>query len=297
MKPGFSSVVGAALFLVGAIAPDLRGQTADEVSVPGGPAAVRRLLGLDPSRPRATFFLDLHEALLAGAEWKAGWSQIERRRALVDFADDVVAFRRKFGRTFTLSLSEKDESLRAREVLEWLGFKWKKGEDGIVTESKDDARSVRRRAFFDAVAMPVAVLRKRLEAGERVVIALVDETAPLPFGLAAWRELLDDARLSADRAFLELVKNVGASRLLVTLHSLDSETREGLRAIARAGKGSVLRDEDVLDHLARFPGALALSGNEFLLPGGRAADPLWADVFGVPPSKPAAFLRALFEKD
>jgi hypothetical protein len=286
------------LFLLGAVATDLPAEvTADDVPVPGGPAAIRRLLGLDPARPREAFFLDLHEALLAGAEWRAGWSQIARRRAVVDFADDLTTFRNKFGRTVSLALTDREEIRRTRGVLEWLGFKVKETEDGVSTESRDNVRSARRRAFFDAVAMPVPVLLTRLDAGERVVVAPVDEAAPLPFGLPAWRELLDDSRLSPARVFLELVKNVGASRLLVTLHSLDPETRAGLRAIARSGKGSVLRDEDVLDHLARFPGALALSGDQFVLPGGRDAEPLWADVFGASPSKPAAFLRALFEKD
>src|SRR5437867_6282292 len=258
MRPRFL-LVGAMLFLLGAIAGNLRaGVVADDVPIPGGPAAVRRRLGLDPSRPREAFFLDLHEALLAGAEWNAGWSQIERRRAVVDFADDLAAFRHRFGRTVALGLSDKEERRRAREVLDWLGFKVKEREGGIATESRDDARSARRRAFFDAVAMPVPVLLKRLEARERVVVAPVDETAPLPFGLAAWRELTDDPRFSAGRAFLELVQNVGASRLLVTLHSLDSASRDGLRAIERAGEGSVLRDQAVLENLARFPGALAL---------------------------------------
>ena len=293
-----SRFASAALFLLGAIATRLPAQvTADDVPVPGGPASVRRLLGLDTTRSREAFFLDLHEALLAGAEWRAGWSQIARRRAVVDFAEDLAAFRRKFGRTVSLALTDRAEIRRTREVLEWLGFKVKETEDGVSTDSRDDVRSARRRAFFDAVAMPVPVLLKRLEAGERVVVAPVDETATLPFGLPAWRELLDDSRLSASRVFLDLVKNVGASRLLVTLHSLDPETRAGLRAIARSGRGSVLRDEDVLDHLARFPGALALSGDRFVLPGGRDAEPLWAEIFGASPSKPASFLRALFEKD
>jgi hypothetical protein len=293
-----SRFLSAALFLLGAIATDLPAEvTADDVPVPGGPASVRRLLGLDPSRPREEFFLDLHEALLAGAEWKAGWSQIARRRAVVDFADDLATFRRKFGRTVTLALTDREEIRRTRELLEWLGFKVKESEGRLSTESRDDLRSARRRAFFDAIAMPVPVLLTRLHAGERIRVAPADETAPLPFGLPAWRELLDDPRLSVSRAFLDLVKNVGASRLLVALHSLDPETRAGLRAIARSGKGSVLRDEDVLDHLARFPGALALSGDQFVLPGGRDAEPLWADIFGASPSKPASFLRALFEKD
>jgi hypothetical protein len=291
-------LASSALFLLGAIGTNVSAQgTADDVPIPGGPAAVRRMIGLDPSRPREAFFLDLHAALLAGAEWNAGWSQIERRRAIVNFASDLATFRKEFGRTVTLSLSGGQERRRTREVFQWLGFKVKDRGDDFVTESRDDARSARRRAFLDAIGMPAPVLLKRLESGERVAIAPVDDAAPLPFGLVAWRELLDEPRLSAERVFLDLVKDVGASRLLVTLHSLDPETRDGLRAIARAGKGSVLRDVDVLDHIARFPGALALSGGQFALPGGPDAEPLWADVFGDSPSRPGAFLRALFRKD
>ena len=290
--------VGAALFLVGVIGAPARAQPiSDEVPVPGGPAAVRRLLGLDTSRPRETFFLDLHEALLAGAEWNASWSQIDRRRAVVDFSEDLRAFQKQFGRSFTVSLSEGDRR-QTSKLLSWLGVKVDRNGSEVSMEIREDVRAVRRRSVFDAgVGVPLAVLLTKLRAGESVKVALPDGTAPLPFGLEAWRELLDEPRLTSGGAFLELVKNVAASRLLVTMNALDAETREGLRAIARSGKGSVLRDQDVLDRLSRFPGALALSGGELVLPGGREADPIWTDLFGVSPSRPAAFLRALFEKD
>ncbi|HEU5248985.1 MAG TPA: hypothetical protein VFW15_03290 [Thermoanaerobaculia bacterium] len=285
------------LLLLAVPVPPANGEPADEVRVPGGAEAVRRLLGLDPSRPRESFFLEVHQTLLAGAEWSATWSQIERRRALVDFVDDLADWRREFGRSVALSFSSRESLRRTRDVLEWLGFNAKERGGEIVTESRDAARSVRRQNFFQAVALPAPVLMSKLRAGESVVVAPADGTAPLPFGLSAWRELLGNPRLSDGDVFLELVKNVGGSRLLVTLHALDSETRDGLRALARSGKGSVLFDEDVLDRLARFPGALALWGGQLVLPGGHGAGPLWADVFGVAPARTAAFIRALFHKD
>jgi hypothetical protein len=285
------------LLLLAAPVLPANGDLPDEVRVPGGAEAVRRLLGLDASRPRDSFFLEVHQALLAGAEWNATWSQIERRRTLVDFVDDLTDWRREFGRSVALSFSSRENLRRTRDVLEWLGFNAKERGGEIVTESRDDARSVRRQNFFQAVAIPVPVLMTKLRTGESVVVAPPDGTAPLPFGLSAWRELLGNPRLSEGEVFLELVKNVGGSRLLVTFHALDSETRDGLRALARAGKGSVLLDEDVLDRLARFPGALALSGGQLVLPGGHDAEPLWADIFGVAPARTAAFIRALFHKD
>jgi hypothetical protein len=295
----FWHLVCSVLLACGALPAGAMAQKpADDVPVPGGPGAIRRLLGLDPTRPPETFFLDLHEALLAGSGWNARWSQIDRRRAVVDFSEDLAAFRKQFGRSLTISLSGVADRDRASKLLSWLGVDVDRKGGEISTEIRDEVRAVRRRAFFDAVVgIPVPVLLTRLRAGEALKVEVNDGTAPLPFGLDTWRELLDLPRLSASEAFLELVKNVSGSRLLVTMHALDAETREGLRAIARSGRGSVLRDGDVLDGLARFPGALALSGGELVLPGGRDADPIWLDLFGVSPSRPAAFLRALYEKD
>jgi hypothetical protein len=290
--------LGSALFLFGALAAGATTLTvAEEVPVPGGPAAIRRLLALDPTRPRETFFLDLHEALLAGAQWYAGWPQIERRRKVVEFTEDIATFRSKFGRTVTLSFSEPPLRDRTRQVLDWLGVDTKRDGDTLVAKIGSDEKGVRRRAFFDAVALPVPILVTKLLAGERVTVVPTDETVVLPFGLATWRELLGEPRLALGQVFVELVKNIPGSRLLVTLHLLDADTREGLRAIARSGKASVLRDPEILERLARFPGALALSRGEFHLPGGREADPIWTDLFGVAPSNTAALLRALFEKD
>ena len=62
----------------------------DEVPVPGGPAAVRRLLGLDPTRQPATFFFDLHEILVFATGTHIPWKDVERRKALVDFAEDLA---------------------------------------------------------------------------------------------------------------------------------------------------------------------------------------------------------------
>jgi hypothetical protein len=285
------------LLLIGALCSHAAAEeTADEVPVPGGPASIRRLLGLEAARPRESFFLDLHEALLAGAEWKVGWSRVERRRAVVDFAEDFESFGAEFGQSVVLSSSSDDWS-RTRRVLAWLGVRVRRGGGDLATENRGDPRSLRGRAFFDAIGVPVPAVLSKLRAREEIVVRTAAETAPIPFGLAAWREMLGDSRLSAAGAFIELVKNVRASRLLVALHALDPETREGLRALAREGRSSVLLHEDVLDCLARFPGALALSGGDFVLPGGKEAEAIWADIFGVAPSKHASFLRALFEKD
>ena len=161
----------------------------------------------------------------------------------------------------------------------------------------------RRQAFLAVLlGRPVSELMRRLSAGEEVTIACGDGEAELPLGLAAWREILgaDEKELNAGSAFLHFVKAVPASRMLVALLSVDARAREELRTLAGppggAGGWKLLYDE-VLDGFARFPEALVVRDGRIRLPGGEAADAVWEDVVGVPPSDRAEFAVKLLGAD
>lgn len=289
------SVVFTAAYLVAAAAF----AADDPVTVPGGPASIRRLLRLEKDRPAASFFRELHEVLLFEGEAQASWSQVESRKAVVEFAEDLAQWRREFGRVATFSTSSKEGESKARRALAFLGVEVA-GEPGEwTTETRTDSGSLRRRRLLDALGLPLPVFLSRLRAGQPVAVAPRDDPAPLPLGLAAWREILGERKLTADDAFLYFVQNVRASRMLVTVLALDAETLDGLAASDGGRKGiaaplSVLY-EKALDSFAHFPEAISLSDGRFDLPGGREADPIWKDVFGVSPATPAKFLRALYE--
>ena len=273
----------------------------DLVNVPGGPASVQRLLRLDSGRRPATFFRDVHEVLLFEGELQADWPEVEGRRAVVEFAEDLLLWRREFGASAAFSASPKEGEKDARRALAWLGMRVEGAPGSWTTASRNDRESLGRRRFFDAIGTPIPVFLSKLRAGERVVVAPRDEPALLPFGLSAWRQILREPSLTAGDAFLYFVKNVKASRMLVAVDSLDAETLEELGAVAGEGGGSVaalrVLYERALEPFARFPEAISLHAGRFELPGGREADPIWADVFGVSPSEPGRFLRALYEKD
>jgi len=273
----------------------------EDVPVPGGPAAVRRLFHLDASRPKAAFFLDLHEFLLSSTNFSASWSYSEPRKALVSFAEDLAEWRSEFGNPAVFSLAPKEQWKRVRNALGWLGFKVKGEAGSFSTERKEDERSVRRQTFLDRLDTPLSVFLSKLKAGEKVTIASSDEGAPFPFGLAAWRDTLDEPKLSTAEAFLYFVKNVQASRMLVALHALDPDTRDGLRGLFRDGKGRSLGwrllYEKALDAFCRFPEALTLRGGHFVLPGGKEAEAIWADIVGVSPGNRLEFLTALYQTD
>jgi hypothetical protein len=276
------------------------GRADDEVPVPGGPAAVRRLLGLDPTRPPSSFFFDVHEILVFATGTHVPWKEVERRKLVVEFAENLAEWKAEFGDPAVLSTAAGDWK-KTRAALEWLGIKVKGDSRTFTMERRDDARSIRRQGCVEALGTPVSSLIARLKAGERVEIAAPDRTAPLPFGLAVWRDTLEDPSLSAAGAFVAFVKNVRASRMLVALHAIDPETREELRTVFRDGKGRaiawrILYDK-VLDAFGRYPEALMLRDGRFVLPGGKEAEPVWAEIVGVSPSDRIAFLPALFLTD
>jgi hypothetical protein len=271
--------------------------------VPGGSAAIRRLLGLDTKRPDETFFLDLHETLLFDADPKASWSEVKQRKRVVTFIEDLAEWRQDFGNSADFAIAQWK---MAKSALEWLGFKVRGEGRSLTTERLTDAKSIRRQSFLDVLGTRTELFQARLRAGEKVTIKVNDEPAPLPFGLRAWQETLDEPGLSAPKAFLYFTKNVRASRMLVALHGLDSDTRDEVRWLiqeklskdekAKALGWRILYD-NVLDAFCRYPEALTLRSGQFVLPGGKDAEPIWADIAGVPPSDRLAFLSALFATD
>ncbi|MGE5276500.1 MAG: hypothetical protein ACM3SU_05865 [Acidobacteriota bacterium] len=273
----------------------------DDVAVPGGPASVRRLLGLDPERPDAAFVLDLHEFLLFGVPEEATWSKIEARRRIVFFAEDLAEWRRLFGNPASFSPAPAADWKRCERALEWLGFEVRGNGPSFEADRRADEKSKRRQSFLDALGTPTASFLGTLHAGSTATIACGDGTAPLPFGLAAWRETLSEPDLTTANAFLSFVRNVRASRMLVALQALDPQTREAIRALQSAKgdrrSGWRMLSEEGLDAFASHPEALLIREGRIVLPGGPQADPIWTDVFGVAPSDRGAFLEAFYRKD
>jgi hypothetical protein len=258
-------------------------------------------MGLDPERPDATFFVDLHEVLLFGSSEKGSWSKVDGRRRVMSFTEDLRDWRAEFGNPATFAVAPKDQWNRTERALEWLGFKVRGEGKAFTTQRRQDEDSSRRQGFLDAIGVPLAGFLEKLHTGETVRIAVADDPAPLSFGIAAWRETLSESELTAANAFLFFVKNVRASRMLVALNALDPQTREELRTLVRDEKGRqrgwAMLYEDTLEPFSRYPEALMLRNGQIVLPGGKEADPIWTNVFGVSPSDRARFLTALFDVD
>ena len=274
---------------------------ADEVAVPGGPAAIRRLFGLDSRCPPATLLLDLNEVLLSAGQEDAPWTKIETRRRAASFAEDLAQWQERFGKDARFKTVPAADWQRSRRALDWLGFTVQGDGSEFETTRRSDSTSIRRQSFLDVLGASTAAFLAELHAGGSATVRIEEETVPLPFGLAAWRETVSDPKLNAANAFLFFVRDTRASRLLVALHRLDPETRGELRSLPDGANGRLLGwrflYEEALEPFSRYPEALVLRDGRFLLPGGAKADEIWTGTFGVSPSEPAAFLKVFYAKD
>lgn len=286
---------GLALLLALAAAAPL---SAEPVAVPGGPAAIRRILALGERRPDRDFFLDVQKVFLSGAGPRAAWDRSEARRKVADFVDDLAEWRKEQGCPALLS-AKPEGWKKTRSALAWLGWRVRGEGEGFTVERRDDPEARRRQAFLGLLGASADDVVARLAAGEEVRVDCGGGNADLPFGLAAWREVLglDAKALTAENAFLHFVRDVRASRMLVALHGVDAGTREELRAFVGAPGGYAgwkLLFDDGLDGFSFSPDALEMKGGKLLLPGGDAAAAAWEAVVGAPPSEKEEFVRRFF---
>jgi hypothetical protein len=274
------------------------GLLAEPVSVPGGAASLRRLLAIGAERPEADFFPEVHRVLLSGTGSRESWDKSERRRAVVDFAEDHSAWRDEHGCPSVLS-TKTEGWAKTRRAIEWLGYRVRGEGTGFEVEPRADDRSRRRQKYLDVLGLPGSEALRRLADGKEVRVECGDGEVELPFGLAAWRETLglDEKRLNAGNAFLHFVRSVPASRMMVSLHAVDARTREELRSVGGAPGGYAgwkLLHDKALDGFALYPEALVMRGGRIRLPGGDGAEKAWEEVLGTPSADAAQFLVKLF---
>lgn len=119
------------------------------------------------------------------------------------------------------------------------------------------------------------------------------EMVPLPLDASIWRETL----LERDVPNHEIVGAILSTRHTALLYhglaGLDDETLAWLGA-----------ERDTLEHLTKRAGAFSVFGpsirvhaGRIVVPGGPGSDALWEGLVGVSPSRPAAFVRRLFDPE
>jgi hypothetical protein len=135
-------------------------------------------------------------------------------------------------------------------------------------------------------------LAPMLAAGAQAQSGAAPDSVVAPFSAGAWRRVLELAdgqelftRLLADRGALLVA--AGALGADVSLRALLDRDRTLLRSVVRERPGA----------FAVVAPALRVGDGRIQVPGGAEAEGAWAALVGVPPARPAEFIRALVLQD
>jgi hypothetical protein len=144
-----------------------------------------------------------------------------------------------------------------------------------------------------AVGLPEGDLRQRAKLKELLATTapVKGESVPVPLDVSIWRETLLPHPIADEQMMSAIFSERGSALLYHGLAGMDDDT------LAWLGP-----ERDTLRALTRHPGAFGAFGpsvhiqaGKVVVPGGEEAEPIWAAVVRADPTKPAAFVRRLFD--
>jgi len=146
-----------------------------------------------------------------------------------------------------------------------------------------------RRMLSDA-GLSLDNLAERLNNGEAISLALPRVDLPLPLTERLWRDAIFRGKLPYASLFVSIVRDRTAALVYHGLMSLDEQTlayfgsAPSLLALARNHPGAI----------AATVRSVHVHGGRVAVPGGAAAEPLWAALVGASPADEDRFVRGLF---
>jgi Ca-activated chloride channel homolog len=271
--------------------------------VPGGRKALAQVAGLKDASSYENFFADYCRTL--AREMTVGTSQgipgyLETVRTYMATVTDLLPLGQRNGDTTTVTLSLASDSQRkaAERVLPMLGWKLVSKDGWFTVEPGDQASDGPRQHIPRLFGIDEVSMQETLEAGKSFQFDIPTENARVVGG-NDWSAILNNLPLIPGGIAAAFTLDV---RVAKTYAGLGAMSPDAASAVIRAVgvRNLVLRDSDVL---ARYGNALQLSkgsgeSKEFVVvPGGAAAEAVWKKLTGANPHEPAAFLRALMEKN
>jgi Ca-activated chloride channel homolog len=271
--------------------------------VPGGRKALGEIAGLKDASSYENFFAEYCRAL--AREMTVGLSQgipeyLETVRAYMATVTDLLPLGERKGdiTTITLSLASENQRKTAERVLPSLGWKLVPKEGSFTVEPGDQASDGPRQHIPKLFGIDEVNMQETLDAGNSFQFDIPTENARVVGG-NDWSGILKDLPLIPGGIAAAFTLDV---RVAKTYAGLGAMSPDAASALIRAVnvRNLVLRDSDVL---ARYGDAFELSkasgeSKEFVaVPGGVPAEAAWKKLAGANPRDPAAFFRALVEKN
>lgn len=275
---------------------DLNLAATGEAQVPGGIKAFAAIAQLPAVPGPHDFFLAYCRAITAG---RPDWPNrtLEDQQAIVGFipamyALESMAERTGHGALVRISTNGEAAMRRTRAILDELGWKLAASGNGYALEDGIRKDAALRQRALAVLGVEELDLRNALLQGREFTFEIPRETARLVGG-AAWSILLKGVPDAAGGPVEMFLRDRRFARVYSGIGGMDSESAAAL--VSSLGLANLIVKYSALT--AAFAGAVAISANRVVVPGGAKADALWAKLAGAKPQAVAPFLRALFEKD
>jgi tetratricopeptide (TPR) repeat protein len=266
-------------------------------SVPGGLEALAFMAHFHVQSPQ-TFFAVYSRSLVDKTDNLDSKSRNlyleDLRRYFQQVADLKAAGVRKGDSTeIVISVADKKSRQHGEKTLEILGLKLKVNKGAVEFEAGEKSSQAQRQETASALALDTVGLEDTLKEGKSFTFEIADESAPVLLDESAWMGTFF-AKAKFNGGFAEaLTSDLRVARTYAALSAISQ------RAVAALTAGADLKTmaEKHADLLYRYGSAFALRGDRAAVPGGEAAEPIWAKMVGAAPASPHLFFHALLEKD
>lgn len=286
-----------------------------------GAAQETSLLGAEEKSTSGTLIPGGLDALAFAAHAKEGVASerffVEYARAVIDRLPVVVtpssklyteeveqhfqriaaleAFGKKEGNQLMikLSLSGKDASRKTEKVLELLGFKLKQSKGQVELDRGEKKEAAKKQETASALAIDELGLQDALKAGKTYSLEIPYEWAAVYPDEKLWRETFYSKEAMYGGLAEAMLRRPRIARLYVGLSYLDRKT---VSVLLSAVPLKTL-EERYADVLNLYGPALAIQNGHAVVPGGPAAEGIWAQVAGASPAQADVFFRTLLERD
>lgn len=267
-----------------------------EAPVPGGIKAFAAIAQIPGSPSYRDFFLQYCRAILAGDLTRSNPTR-EVSEAIRAFAASVAELEQVGEReanriVIRLAVDTEEHRQKTERVLILLGWRLRPAGQGYDIEPGDQPIDGLRQRIPSALGIDELKMREAIAAGRPFPFGVPIENARLVGG-AAWSAALKGAPEAALGPVDIFLSDWRFARLYSALGGMEAETAAAV--VSAVGFVPLLTTYSGL--LAEFGEALSLNGDQVAVPGGNRAEPVWARLAGANPRNPAAFIRALIEKD
>jgi tetratricopeptide (TPR) repeat protein len=192
----------------------------------------------------------------------------------------------------TLSADGKDGLRTTEKVLGLLGMKLHNAKGQLEVDRGEKKEQAKKQETASALAIDEVGMQEALKEGKHYEIEIPYEWAAVYPNEKLWRETFYPKEGEAGGIATAMLRMPKVARLYVGLSYLDRKTVSQLLSAVTLKT----LEERYADLLHLYAPALAIQGNHAVVPGGTAAEAIWANLAGTSPAEPGPFFRSLLER-